>query len=290
MPGGAPPAREGETTPPRLPYRGVNEHGVVTQEVACRGCGYNLQRFSLAQVCPECGWPVARSVQGEALLYTPPAYLRTVRSSITIIIAALMVDVVSTFGVVILDTINEMFSMQWNLEPLHIASHALSFLANVVTVWGFWRFTTPDPTLSRTEQRTSAYWILRIATVAAALGGFVETVFATLARAGTYTPTGVIEILMTVFGVAVYLLTAAWISAAMHFVSEIAVRVPDATLAYRTRVMVWLSWVLMLPGMLACFIGPIACVVYTFIALIQLREHIGQILRQQSETVDQALA
>lgn len=289
-PGEAQPARDRGTTPPTLPYRGVNEHGVVTREVACRGCGYKLERFSLSQVCPECGWPVARSVQGEGLLHTPPTYLRTVRSSITIIIAALLVDVVSTFGVVILDIINDNFPTQWNLEPLHIASDALSFLANVVTVWGFWRFTTPDPTLSRAEQRTSAYWILRIATLTAAISGFVETVFAMLARTGNYTPAGIIEILMTVFGIAVYVLTAAWISAAMHFVSAMALRVPDPILARRTKVMVWLTWVLMFPGMLACFMGPIACVVYIFIVLIQLREHIGQILGQQSGYADQAPA
>jgi hypothetical protein len=203
---------------------------------------------------------------------------------------ALLVDVVSTFAVVVLDIINDNFSTAWNLEPLHMASEALSFVANVVTVWGFWRFTTPDPTLTRAEQRTSAYWILRIATIAAALSGFIETVLAVLARTGNYAPTGLLETLMVVLSVAVYVLTAAWISAAMHFVSALALRVPDPTLARRTKIMVWLTWVLMFPGMLACFMGPVACIVYIFIVLIQLREHIGNVLRQQSESADRALA
>lgn len=275
------PAASAAETPPSLPYRFVNEHGVVTQAVPCRSCGYNLLSFTLAQVCPECGWPVSRSVQGADLSYSPPTYLRTLRSSILVILIALLIDIVSTFGVVILDIINDYFTMRWELGALHAASDAISFVANVVTVWGFWRFTTPDPTLTREQQRTSAYWVLRIATIVAALSGFLETVFMTLSTASGQAASGFASTAMAILSVLVYVLTAAWISAAMYFISAIARRVPDPTLARHARTMVWLSWVLMFPGMLACFAGPIACIIYFFIALVRIRTHVGRVLAQQ---------
>lgn len=268
-------------TPPSLPYRFVNEHGVVTQAVPCRGCGYNLLSFTLAQVCPECGWPVSRSVQGADLSYSPPTYLRTLRSSILIILIALLIDIVPTFSVVILDIINDYFTMRWELGALHAAADAISFLANVVTVYGFWRFTTPDPTLTREQQRTSAYWVLRIATIVAALSGFLDSAFMTLSAAGGQSFTGFANAAIGVLSFVVYVLTAAWISAAMYFISAIARRVPDPTLARHSKTMVWLSWVLMFPGMLACFAGPIACIIYFFIALVRIRTHVGRVLAQQ---------
>lgn len=274
-------SRELEQTPPSLPYRFVNERGVVTQAVACRSCGYNLLSFSLAQVCPECGWAVSQSVQGADLFHSPPGYLRTLRSSMVIILAALLVDVLSTFLVIILDIINDNFAMRWELGALHAGSDAISFVANVFTVWGFWRMTTPDPTLTRAQQRTSAYWVLRIATVVAALSGLLDTAFMTLLATGTSAPTGFTGMAMGVLSVVVYVLTAAWISAAMYFISSLARRVPDETLARHAKTMVWLSWVLMFPGMLACFAGPIACVVYFFIALVRMRTHVGRVLAAQ---------
>lgn len=272
--------------PPPLPFHSVNEQGVVTHLVACRGCGYVLKGFTLAQVCPECGWPVSESVQGTGLFHTPPAYLRTLRSAILIILISLMVDIFPTFAVVILDIINDNFKMRWDLQPYHIAAEAISFVSNLVTVWGFWRFTTPDPTLSRTEQRTSAYWVLRIATIVAALSGFIETISTVLGIANGTRATGFMETMESVLSVLVYVLTAAWLSAAMHFVSAIAERVPDAPLARHAKIMVWLTWVLMFPGMLACFAGPIACVIYFFVAMVRLRAHIGRVLTQQEVRVE----
>lgn len=269
-------------TPPSLPYRFVNEQGVVTEAVPCRGCGYNLWGFSLAQVCPECGWAVSRSVQGSELRHSPPTYLRTLRTSILVILAALLVDIVSTFAVVIADVINDYYTMRWELGAAHVGSEAISFIANVVTVWGFWRFTTPDPTLTRSQQRTSAYWVLRLATITAALSGLLDTVFAVLAATKGLSASSVMGSATWVFSFLVYALTAAWISAAMHFVGEIAGRVPDVVLARHAKTMVWLSWVLMFPGMFACFMGPIACVIYFFIALVRIRAHVTRILAEQA--------
>jgi hypothetical protein len=63
-----------------------------------------------------------------------------------IILIALLIDIVPTFSVVILDIINDYFTMRWELGGrLHAAADAISFVANVVTVYGFWRFTTPRP-------------------------------------------------------------------------------------------------------------------------------------------------
>lgn len=274
-------AGELDQSPPSLPYRFVNARGVVTQPVACRSCGYNLLSFSLAQVCPECGWAVSQSVQGADLFHSPPGYLRTLRSSMLIILAALLVDVSAVFAFVIMEIVNDNFGMRWNLLPLHIASEAASFLANVVTVWGFWRFTTADPTLTRQEHRTSAYWVLRVATIAAALSSFIDGMYLVLTTAGVHAFTGFVGTAINALSIFGYVLVAAWISAAMYFISTIARRVPDLTLARHAKTMVWLSWVLMFPGMLACFAGPIACVVYFFIALVRMRAHIGRVLAAQ---------
>lgn len=284
---------QSQDTPPPLPFHSVNEHGVVVKPVPCRGCGYVLQGFTLAQVCPECGWPVSRSVQDTTFRHSPPAYLRMLRACMGLILLTVTLDVIPTFSVVILDIIRDNFKVSFErisiagltitlgMDAIHIGAEAISTLAAAGTVWGFWRMTTPDPALSRRQQPTSAHWILRLATLSAAGTGLMSTVIALLQTTGNSPRIAHMVWVVGTLDVLVYVLTAAWISAAMAFFGMLAARIPDPTLARHCKTMIWLSWVLLFPGMLACFAGPIAAIIYVYIALVRLRSGIGRVLVEQ---------
>src|SRR3954471_9644603 len=49
---------------------------IVTSDLNCRRCGYNLRGLTYGGRCPECNVPVAMSAQSDALRYGDPRWLR----------------------------------------------------------------------------------------------------------------------------------------------------------------------------------------------------------------------
>jgi hypothetical protein len=56
----------------------LNAEGRVAGDLACIQCGYNLRTLHREAKCPECGLEVARSMRGDRLRYSDPAWLAKV--------------------------------------------------------------------------------------------------------------------------------------------------------------------------------------------------------------------
>ena len=57
--------------------------GRIGQDVPCIQCGYNLRTLLAEQACPECGQPVAQSLQRDRLRFCDPRWLRRVAGGTT---------------------------------------------------------------------------------------------------------------------------------------------------------------------------------------------------------------
>ncbi|MBI1190941.1 MAG: hypothetical protein GC200_09710 [Tepidisphaera sp.] len=61
----------------------------------CIGCGYDLRGLNPAGVCPECGRPVADTLDGNRLWRADPAWLKRVLNGLSLALLAMILSVLS---------------------------------------------------------------------------------------------------------------------------------------------------------------------------------------------------
>lgn len=74
----------------RLREAGLNEAGwVVAPDRLCVRCGYSLVGTHFDSACPECNWPVRRSVYAGHIAYAPPAWIEQLQTGATYVCAGI---------------------------------------------------------------------------------------------------------------------------------------------------------------------------------------------------------
>ena len=101
----------------------------VESNVPCMGCGYNLRTLQTSSNCPECNTPVANSMRGDWLYYSPPVWLNMLYRGTTIILVSYLLFIAGM--------ITTAFSQM--LEAL------VMLASSVCGFWGAWLLTTPEP-------------------------------------------------------------------------------------------------------------------------------------------------
>ncbi len=193
----------------------------LATDLPCARCGYNLRGLRTDHLCPECGTPIERSLQGNLLHFADPGWLDTLRLGVALklwmVVIALVVGIGGTVAAAV---------------GLFVVQAAMSLVAGALGLWAIWLITAPEPNIATNEDPMSLRRLLRGCAVIGFLGGQVQT----LTGAAPGAMPGIVVLvaigvmmlvgLVAMFGEFVYL-------------RRFARRIPNDKLADNTTVVMW---------------------------------------------------
>jgi len=83
--------REVSDTPPGMNLP-TDEAGQISADLPCFGCGYSLRGLHQESKCPECGLPVARSLDRTLLRFADPAWVRSLADGMRLISGSMLIS------------------------------------------------------------------------------------------------------------------------------------------------------------------------------------------------------
>lgn len=266
----------------------------VGEEVPCTRCGYSLRGLAIVGKCPECGWPVEASLNGNLLRYASPDYLQKLQRGIVIVLSSVIAQLV--LGLVIMIVMFAGIAMMAAaggagggaapgaagaaLTWAVVLATMLGTLISLASALGYWMLTTPDAAASTSEQTVTARKLVRASVVASFVIGMASSALQVLEPAlatGNPGPTPIpmtLEVLNALFSLLATVAMAVQFFAMMRYVRWLAGRVPDEGLVQQTRVYIWLLPVLTIVGMMCIGLGPLVAMVLYLVMLWSLRKQI----------------
>ncbi len=164
--------------PPPLPAP------AIVADTPCIGCGYNVRSMELTAMCPECGTPVAATLDG-GLRHAPEDYLRRMVLATRLIHWGM---IAYCGGAVFFGLLGVLFG-DW-LSAVGLPAGPMRGSGGGIMLWtliivvpvitmllGFWMFLTPHPGMAENRQPKTARLLTRVAVGIAAV--------AALSTAGT---------------------------------------------------------------------------------------------------------
>ena len=200
----------------------VDASGVVSGNVPCRRCSYNLRGLAVSARCPECAAPVGVSVHGPLLRYSEPAWVDGLARGAGLAFWGILVSI----GVGIVGSLLTPLLGPW-------IGQSLSILGGLVYVYGAWLLTEPDPSGVGEDQYGKARQIIRLALIV----GLAQNVLTIVVQSGRLTPG-----MMIAFGavaVAAGLVGLVGQFAMLRYLERLALRIPEPTYAKRARFLFW---------------------------------------------------
>lgn len=268
---------------------------IVADARPCLVCHYNLQGLPASGVCPECGTPVADSLRGNLLRYSPLPFLRTLRAGISLAfwsVVALVVLRCIEFVTGIFTAATAAFGWAALSQAVF---EGLSLIVSGLSLYAWWLFSTPDPALLGQDRAEKARRWLRVGVVAVA-GSTLASFLLTTAQAAGLLPTVVpvapgpgvpppaLPFWPLVIGGAIGLAGfAAWgvqFFATMLYLRHMAMRMLDLELFRMARRNIWLLPLLYIVGAVFCGIGPLIALVLYLVMLWGVRERLSRVLEE----------
>lgn len=257
---------------------------IVQGSKSCVGCGYSLEGLPFDGRCPECGFPVARSLVGFRLEYASPEYLRSLQSGLRLILNGILAQIILamvSFALAISVSVNASGAPlpAWFQLATNGADLALSF----VMVLGYWRFTRPDMGYRGTENTAAPRRVVRAASCTRAGSEVVGFVFGLGAAMMGYAIVG--RTVPLILGVTVLLglvglvAWAALFFGMMRYVRWLSGRVPDPAIGSKTDTYMWLLPVLTIVGAFV-LVGPLIALVLYWNLLDKMLGHVKRALNQ----------
>jgi hypothetical protein len=283
------------------PLKMTNRGQVVADDRPCLVCGYNLKAIPTDGKCPECGTPVARSLQGDLLRYCSPEYVRTLRRGITLVEVAIALGMLSTLGIfiasaiVVFNTGAIKFGTQW-FKPSSVTTtgpvlHGLLYeriiqlvktTISAVSLLGWWLFSTQDPGLAERDPAHKSRQVLRVflALSAIAAGATLLVTFVpslmTQASAASGNFLGPLPTKLILSWLANIAFLVAFV-ASLTYMIHLARRVPDAALQKRADLYRWLLPVIFVGGFLICGLGPLTAFIMYVLLIDEWRRRMGRL-------------
>lgn len=193
--------------------------GPIDHDLPCRHCGYNLRGLTTDRACPECGTAVGRSLLGDQLRFSDPAWVRTLAKGMTWLLCGVLLGLIVGVSTIIIGIIYQ------SVNP-----HALTLppvIPGLISLVGYWLVTTPEPSvevMSGVTVRSLVRW-----TMTCSIG--INLADLTMVAAEPLLSVA-IDLIGGVLGMVGYFTL-------FVYARRLALRVPDYRLAHQTRVVMW---------------------------------------------------
>lgn len=206
------------------PVDSTNAAAPLGEDIPCRRCSYNLRGLRPDGLCPECGTPVGLSTRLPLLCYADPDWLKKVVRGLTIILWMILVGLLAGVLSVVLQQVGQREFGQ-----------ILALGAGIVSLYGVWLMTTPDPSGIGEDPNITARKVVRFALVV----GLVSQVLGIVSQNVAPAP----PVMWLVWGLigACTLVGLVGEFAKFIFYEQLARRIPDRALATRARFLKW-AW------------------------------------------------
>jgi hypothetical protein len=247
--------------PPEIP------DGPIGFDLPCRRCSYNLRGLLAVGLCPECGTPVGRSLQGDLLRFADPNWVERLARGGRLVMIGLTLVVLGMFifsaliGALAAMAGPAAAPMGWIL-----IGSLLSLAPWLVLLFGVWLITTPDPSGLGEDRYARSRRMVRAGVLASLASVVFDLIIPDqgLPAGATGGTAFVVTIALAVLGLGLSLVTTIGGLAYIRFLSRLVDRVPDPGLTrfggrvYTLAIIAAVLWLLTIGlGVVAVFlIGP----------------------------------
>ncbi|MBP7745498.1 MAG: hypothetical protein KA383_05155 [Phycisphaerae bacterium] len=198
----------------------IDAQGVLISDLECKRCGYNLRGLHQEGRCPECGTPVGLSTLGDLLRFADPNWLDKVALGLTILLWMILGGIVVVVAAAVLQNQGSLLQV------------ALAFGVALITFYGTWLVTEPDPSGIGEDPNLTARKVLRASLVI----GLVFDAAEVAAAAATGSMTSTLLQWLAAGDQVVGLVT---MFTTFMYYERLARRIPDLALAARARLLRW---------------------------------------------------
>ena len=210
---------------------------IIDFDHPCTSCGYNLRGLDPSSRCPECGAEITESMRGDLLRFANPTWLKTVLRGANLMYYSILLGMVIGLGVGLLGVLAGSCAM--------VVAEFVGVIAALCNTIAVWMITTQEPRESYTERQITWRRILRFCAITnLALMTLTQSSMLPLITLFGQAALIALQLIKTLTGV---LATFGYFAFAEGF----AQRIPDASLARRTRIV---KWGLAVPGLLSALV------------------------------------
>lgn len=262
--------------------------GTLLHDHPCIKCSYNLIGLSTTGVCPECGTDVARSLRGDLLFDSSPAYVATLHRGALLIIGAIITSIVIAVFTMIMAFVYR--GMDGGVEiVINLTQCALT----MVSLYGYWCFSEPDPGQLSTNLGEKPRRFMRISILCAAgsmllMTGMQVFLIASGMKNSLQSPMGpnapgfwtalILVLAVSLIGLAAWLVQ---FIATMRYSQWLAPRLPNEKLHNRAKLYIWLLPVIYLVGLCLVGLGPLVAMVLYILFFNTIRSNLADIMQKQ---------
>jgi hypothetical protein len=227
----------------------LDDDGRLAESIPCRRCGYDLRGLDPGGRCPECRSAVARSIQGDLLRLCDPKWTARLARGMLWLIIGIIVQIVwglagGVIGIVSTGALTAPTgAIPPNLQTAMSVSVPGTALTALIQAVGVWLLTSPDPGAVETARPISARIIARYCFIAQIIAAPIMQLWTTGAslgmNAGAMPAWFSLGYGFAVLVFALAVITLAGYVAGFVYLRQLAVRIPNRSLAGQTQVVMW---------------------------------------------------
>lgn len=248
----------------------------------CFSCGGDLSLATVDGPCPECGTPARHALAATPISQVDPAYLRKVRSGISLVLTTILLSLILASVSMLLSEAK----LSTAFEVVAVLLVVALLLNRAFSLYGSWRMGAIEPGAPVNSPLLRAARNLRRCVLLLVGAGLLELIVDLFIPEGTPSPDGTTEAVSIAGGVSflffslvtvvLYILTfLSQMSITQHF----AARLGDTEMFQNSRRYKWMLPLLSTVGILLLGFGPLIALVLYWTLLNRLRKHLAAVLQ-----------